>query len=147
MSAMTLSAELSANFLLSVSKLTLPNSSNSLPVNKHDSFHSIFIRKLFHPPFSPLKKQRKMLSGDKLLAPSKKSKMPTKPNSNASKNESSPKRGRNQGSQSEAVEGMRSFYSEAICSLSLYQLSNVNINVNGNENENENVNDNNNEED
>ena len=59
MSAMTLSADLSANFPWSVSKLTLPNSSNLLPVRKHDSFHSIFIRKSFHPPFSPSEEAKK----------------------------------------------------------------------------------------
>ena len=59
MSAMTLSSHILANLLWSVSKLTLPNSSNSLPVNKHDSFHSIFIRKSFHPPFSPSEEAKK----------------------------------------------------------------------------------------
>ena len=109
MSAMTLSADLSANFPWSVSKLTLPNSSNSLPVNKHTLlawFISFYFYKEIVPSalFTLWRSEERWYrpylqsipAGDKLLAPSKKSKMPTKPNSNASKNESSPKRGRNQ---------------------------------------------------
>ena len=98
MSAMTLSPDILANLPWSVSKLTLPNSSNSLPVRKHDSFISFYFYKEIVPsaPFTLWRSEERWYrpylqsipAGDKLLAPSKKSKMPTKPNSNASKNES-----------------------------------------------------------